>query len=387
MPHVLIFCEYTTLNGGERSMLATLPGIQKQGFRISVVTGSTGPLVEELTDQGVRTLSFEFRDEHGRRFSQTTIRERLARLVENEAPDLVHANSVAMSRLLGPVMRNTGRPSLGHLRDIVKMSATAIADLSCHNRLVAVSQATREWFVKAGVPASKIFVTANGVDLHVFRPRAKTGYLHRQLRLPSDAWLIAAIGQIGLRKGLDIVLEAVQHVFMRHGNGHLIVVGERYSEKAESRRFADQLRCHAESEALRGRVHFLGYRDDVHLVLPELTLLVHAARQEPFGRVLLEGAAIGLPIIATRVGGTCEIFPPSTHAALLVAPGNPVEISKAIDQLLNDSARCRAMGHAARRRALENFGIAAATDSLGDHYRELVFSGKSLRADSSFPFS
>ena len=375
MPHILLVCEYTTLNGGERSMLVTLPGLRKQGFRISVVTGSSGPLVEKLKGLDVRTRSFAFHDERGRRFPQSTLREGLARLVEYEAPQLVHANSVAMSRLLGPVMRIAGRPSLGHLRDIVKLSPTAIADLSCHNRLVAVSQATREWFVKAGIRPTKIHVTKNGVDLDVFKPRPQTGYLHRKLLLPSNALLMAAVGQIGLRKGFDIVLEAMRHVLKRHHNSHLIVVGERYSEKAESRRFAEQLRHRADTEALRGRVHFLGYRDDIHLVLPELTLLVHAARQEPYARVLIEGAATGIPIVATRVGGTTEIFPPNTHAACLVAPENPLETANAIDHLLSDSALRMAMGSAARRRAVENFGIAVATESLAGHYRELILSG------------
>ena len=97
---------------------------------------------------------------------------------------------------------------------------------------------------------------------------------------------------------------------------HYVIVGQRHSEKAESRQFATigqghaRLACTQRARAAPARVHFLGVRNDVCRLLDELTLLVHPARQEPLGRVLLEAAAAGVAVIATDVGGTPEIFPP-----------------------------------------------------------------------------
>ena len=59
-----------------------------------------------------------------------------------------------------------------------------------------------------GLDAEKTHVLYNGVDLEQFRPRPPTGYLHRELGLPADAQLIGNIGQIGLRKGQDVLLRA-----------------------------------------------------------------------------------------------------------------------------------------------------------------------------------
>ena len=61
-------------------------------------------------------------------------------------------------------------PSLGHLRDIVKLSARAVADLNCHGRLLAVSHATRSFHIAGGIAAEKTHVVYNGVDLEEFCP-------------------------------------------------------------------------------------------------------------------------------------------------------------------------------------------------------------------------
>src|SRR6185369_11888616 len=97
---------------------------------------------------------------------------------------------LAMGRLSGPVATEMQLPSIAHLRDIVGLSARAIADLDQHRRLLAVSQATRDYHVARGLTANKTFVAYNGVDLLRFQPRQPTGWLHRELNLPPEAILL-----------------------------------------------------------------------------------------------------------------------------------------------------------------------------------------------------
>jgi glycosyltransferase involved in cell wall biosynthesis len=279
-------------------------------------------------------------------------------------------------------------PSLGHLRDIVGLSAQAVADLNCHARLLAVSHATRAFHVAGGLTAEKTHVVYNGVDLQEFCPRSPTGYVHRELELPPESQLIGVIGQIGLRKGQDVLLCAARQIADQLPNVHYLVVGQRYSGKDESRRFERELHAVAQPPSAvqnvmhsRGRlcynsfcqrVHFLRVRSDVCRLLCELTLLVHPARQEPLGRVLLEAAAAGVAVVATNVGGTSEIFPPGKDAARLVPPDDANAIGNAILELLGDSARRRRLGAAARRRAEEQFDIRTSVGDLLRHYRALV---------------
>ena len=367
---VLLVCEYATLNGGERSMLSTLPGVGEARFRPIVAAPSQGPLADAIRAQGVELVPFEPRDPAGRRRPVEQLREELAGRIRQLGPKLVHANSLATGRLLGPVAAGLGVPSVAHLRDIVKLSSAAIADLNCHKRLLAVSEATRRFHVAQGLAAEKTQVLYNGVDLQQFRPRPATGYLHRELGLPPGVPLLGAIGQISLRKGLDVLVRAAQS-FCARTEARLLMVGERFSGKDESREFEAQLRRAAEGP-LCGRLHLLGPRADVDRLLNELTLLVHPARQEPLGRVLLEAGAAGVAVIATDVGGTREIFLPGCEAARLTAPDDPAALAVAVEDLLSDAAARARLGVMARRRIEEAFDRRRATLALVEHYGELA---------------
>ncbi len=405
MPEVLILCEYSTLNGGERSMLATLEGVRAAGFSPVVVAPPDGPLAEELSARRIESIPFCCRKPDGTRMSQERLREELAAVLRRRSPSLLHANSLAMGRLSGPVAAELALPSVSHLRDIVKLSSRAVADLNCHRRLLAVSRATLDFHVAGGVSPEKTHVVYNGVDLDEFRPRSDemptenvgwdklaqshqktakrawwdcaslshpTTYLHREFDLPIGAPLIATIGQIGLRKGQDTLLQAAETVAARLPNVHWLIVGERNSEKEESWQFERQLHLDSGEGGLCGRVHFLGRRNDIPRLLGELTLLVHPARQEPLGRVLLEAAAAGLAVVATDVGGTREIFPEASCSARLVPADDAPALAAAMLELLGDGALRGRMGAAARGQVEERFDSRRAAVNLVRHYQAVL---------------
>ncbi len=376
MPRVLLLCEFATLNGGERSMLATLDGIGEAGFSTVVAAPPTGPLAETLRRRGIEVEPFSAAEEtpggsgSQRRMPQARVREELAALIARQRADLVHANSLAMGRLSGPVVAALGLPSIAHLRDILRLSRQAVADLNCHARLVAVSRATRSFHVAQGLDAEKCHVLYNGVDLREFCCRPRSGYLHRELGLPPDARLVGTIGQIGPRKGQDVLARAAAQIARQRPDVHFLIVGERCSGKSESREF--EIALHDAAAAMPGRFHLLGLRADIPRLLGEVDLLVHPARQEPLGRVLLEAAAAAVPVVATDAGGTREIFPPESGSAVLVPPDDPVALAHAVLGLLEDRSRRDSLGAAARRRAEEAFHAEQAAEALAEHYRQVL---------------
>jgi glycosyltransferase involved in cell wall biosynthesis len=372
MPRLLILCEYPTLLGGERSMLATLPAVAADGFNVLVAAPPCGPLADELSRRGVALLKWQTHDETGRRFPLMQLRTDLANLLRTSSSDLLHANSLSTARISGPVAAECRVPSIGHLRDILKLAPQAIADLNAHSRLLAVSYATLDFHVAQGLAAAKCDVVYNGVDLAEFFPRPPTGYLHRELILPANAKFAAIIGQLGRRKGTDIALLAAQQIVAELPELHWLLVGERTSNKDESREFEITLHSMAAEARLSGRVHFLGNRSDIADLLAECHLLVHAARQEPLGRVLLEAVATGLAIVATEVGGTPEIFPAEADAAVLVPSDDSSALAGAISGLLHDNHRRKLLGTAARRRAESAFDIRNAASRLIEQYRSVL---------------
>jgi len=356
--------------------LAVLPYLQRAGFTFTFLAPAAGPLAEQIATLDVQQAAWSPHDDHGTRRALDSLRKQLQAAIVCIEPEIVHANSLSMTRVAGPVVASLGAAGVGHLRDIVRLSAAAVRDVNRMPHLIAVSHATRSFHVNQGVDASRMQVCYNGVDMKQFRPRPATGMLHRQLQLPHDALLVGTIGQIGLRKGTDVFVELAVCVAQRRSDIHFLDVGQRTSNKKEAIELEATLRRRANETPLQGHIHFLGTRRDVPDLLPDVDIVVHAARQEPLGRVLLESAAAAKAIVATDVGGTREIFPGDSDAAAIV-PKCDVdgvlgsELLEQVVRLLDDPPRRRQLGTAARRRIEQEFNVAKAAQQLVDAYQRV----------------
>ena len=371
---IALLFEYATLNGGERSMLACLDWLQRHesGWQFVAIAPESGWLAEALEERHVELIPLSVSAEPDRaRLSREAIEASLIEAVRRARADLLHANSLAMGRLAGGIADRLTIPTTSHLRDILKLSNASIADLNRNRRLIAVSNATREFHVARGLDADRVVVVHNGLDLEGFQPRAATGWLHDELKLPRSAKLLATIGQIGLRKGQNVLADAAPAIVCEQPNVYFVLVGERSSKKEESIAFERAIVDRFAEQGLADRLHRLGTRDDVQSLLAEITLLVHPAHQEPFGRVLLEAAACGVPVVATNVGGTSEIVVDG-ETGRLVPPRDSQALALAVNELLVDEETRRRMSLAARDRAVREFDIAHAAQSLADQWRSVL---------------
>ncbi len=345
--------EYSTLNGGENSILAVLKQLSDQHLSPVILAPSAGPLAERCRDVGLNHIPFQLADYRSNpELLSTTLND----LIDRHQLQLVHANSLSAGRKLGEVAAKINCPTTSHLRDIMSLSRPAIAALGQHRGLIAVSHATRNFHIQQGLQSENLVVIHNGIDLRQFRPRSPSGSLHEELQLPSDTIFAAVIGQICLRKGHHDVAQAAVMLKEKWPNLHFVIVGQRHSTKQESIDFDDQLTGIFHSARMEDRLHRIGWRNDLPALYPEFRLLVHAARQEPLGRVLLEAAASGIPIVATHVGGTEEIL---THkkSAWFVSPADPVGLAEGIDQLLSNSELSAQFSAQGRRTIEERFTI------------------------------
>ncbi len=362
-PKILLFCEYGTLNGGEFSLLAMLHTLAQSAFEFVAAVPSTGRLAGRLRDCGIPVRPLILRDTQGRKHSLKDVNTHLREHVTSVAPDLVHANSLAMGRMVGRIAGDLGVPCTAHLRDIIKLNRTAMADLNGSAGVVAVSQATKDFHVDQGLQADKVQVIYNGVDGNCFGPTARTGQLKQELGLSGNAVLVAAIGQICLRKGQTLLAQAAVALTSEFPDAHYLIVGERYSQKQESVGYEETLHQTFGAAGIEDRLHCLGFRHDIPKILNEIDLLVHPAHQEPLGRVLLEAAACACPIVATHVGGTGEILVHES-SALLVPPNDLDALTRAVGRLVKDRALATRLGNRARMTTADRFALPQATANL-----------------------
>jgi glycosyltransferase involved in cell wall biosynthesis len=366
--NVLYVSHTGRVSGAELSLLDLLTSLP-DSVRPTLACPEPGPLAGLAAGRGLRTVTIAGTAGSLKVSPRTTPRAvgelalaagRLARLAVALRADLVHANSVRAGLAAVPAGRLTRRPVVVHVRDRLPRGRLADASLRVAARggtvLLANSRFTADG-VTAVVPRARVRIVHNPVDLVRFDPaREDRGRARTALDLPPDGFVAGVVGQITPWKGQLEALQAVALLAGRHPGLRLVVAGEtKFVDAAtryDNRAYLARLRTTIERLGLGDRVRLLGERDDVPAVLRALDALLVPSWAEPFGRVVLEGMAMGVPVLATRVGGPAEIITDGEDGLLLV-PGAPERWAEALERLIGDGDAREALGAAGRRRAAD----------------------------------
>ena len=285
---------------------------------------------------------------------------RCRRFLQAHRIDLVHLNNSPLYGFMDwlPAARLMGIPCISHVRTYAtRRPGTAIGRflLRRFDRVVAVSRSAREAIVEAGVPSESVEVVYNGIDARAFCDGVTedVGAIRASLGLDDDDLMVAMVGHVRSWKGQDVAVEAFRLLRAEsRARMQLFLVG---SLPEESRVYQQRLRETIASAGLNDRIHLLGYTERVPDLMNAADVVLHASTEpEPGGRVLLEGMAMGKPVVASRLGCPPEVLSP--ECGILFDPSNPEELARILDDLLADPKRRRALG-AAGTRWVERFTL------------------------------
>jgi L-malate glycosyltransferase len=221
-------------------------------------------------------------------------------------------------------------------------------------------------------------VIHNPVDLARFHPGAADGsVVRRELGIDPGATVLAVIAQLTPWKGQDDAVRALaglrdrghEATLLLAGSAKFAAAGTQYDNVA----FERDLHLLVEELDLGERVRFLGERSDVPAVLAATDLLLMPSWREAFGRIAVEAMAVGVPVVATDVGGPPEIVEAGVEG-LLLPPRQPDLWAREIGQLLTEDGRLGAMGGKAIRRAAD-FELSAHAEAVLGTYRNLIPGG------------
>lgn len=223
--------------------------------------------------------------------------------------------------------------------------------------VAAVSAHLKAHMVAEGFPADKVRVVYNGISVGPLpsadvRQRVRSGW-----GVDDEAVVVGTIGRLDPVKDLGTLVGAMAPaIAMRRAV--LVVIGDG-AERAALERAARE-------RGAEGAVRFLGHREDARDLLAACDVYANSSIHEGISLTILEAMAAGLPVVATRVGGTPEILDES--CGCLVPARNPDALAAAIAQLAGDEPTRRALGRAARARVEERFTIERMVAEYRDMY-------------------
>lgn len=359
------------LRGSERCLLDLLTHLDRDSFQ-PVVWCNSPLMAEAVKALSVPVVQSRFPVLLGwqaPRFDVRGYRQLLAegqQLIEQYQIELLHANSAAPCQWLVPLARRNGIPVLAHLHARYLLRDRLSLRLHGVDLAVGVSQPVVEGLLADGLPDYRVTVVPNGIDVARLEAQAPSA-LRERFGIPAQAPLLAAVGSLIARKGIDLLLHALHRVHEAGFAAHLVVIGEG-PERANLERLSDRL-------GLNQCVHFVGEcSEPAGLLRSGVDMLVSGAREEVFGLVLAEGGCMGLPVVAPRVGGIAEVIEHG-KTGVLVAPNSAQTLAEGILTLLQHPERAKAMGEAGRLRVHKRFTAQANAHAIQDCYRRLLLGG------------
>jgi glycosyltransferase involved in cell wall biosynthesis len=356
------------MGGADKQLLSAAQEMRARGREVLIVSLTPlGPMGLEARRLGIPTESLEMR----RGFPDPRGLLRLVRLVRAWKPDVLHSHMIhanLMARALRlfvpvPVLVST-------IHNIYEGGRLRMAAYRLTNGLVdhmtIISEAAADRFTgERIVPKEILRVVPNGVDTDLYRnvPPGARETIRRSQGLDREfVWL--AVGRFEIAKDYPTMLRAFTAVRERRPDAVLLLVG-RGSLQPETEALAREL-------GLEAAVRFVGVRDDVPAFMSAADGYVMSSAWEGMPMVLLEGAAAGLPIVATKVGGNHEVVTEG-ESGLLVPPRDHDALAAAMLRLMAlPEAQRREMGARGREHVRAHYGLGRVVDRWEDVYHEVL---------------
>lgn len=337
------------LGGAERALTALATRLDPTRWLPSVIClAGRGRLAEVLDEANVACQCL---GAHRRNPVQAVTR--LARSLRQFRPELVqsfmfHANVASrLGSLCGGCPRVVGGLRVAEHEKRWHLVVDRLTDplSSCS---VCVSEGVLRFSRDVvGLDPTRLTVIPNGVDTAPFdaaqrMPRA-------QIHVPDDAHLALYLGRLDHQKGLPDLLDAAERVVVVHRNWYLALAGD----GPHRAWLLEQL---GQRAPLRGRVQWIGHREDVPGLLKSADVLVLPSLWEGMPNAVLEAMAARRPVIGTAVEGTEDLVVPGS-TGWLVPPHDVVALSQALIEAAGSPERCRRFGDEGRRRVEHEFSL------------------------------
>ena len=366
------------LYGASRSLIRLLQGLDRSRFLATVVLPEDGPLKSSIENLGVRVLvdrSLAIVSRYSSWIIVIGYRlpisvRRLCRFMRKENIDLVHTNTgVILSPGLAAKM--AGIPHIWHMRESFRATRPRLWEIysiyirMVSDKILAVSNATAAQFSDR----RKVTVIHNGFSLDEFAVGSNAGREFRQrFNVAETDLIIGCVGRIKWgRKGQEHLIQAASLLKARGLVLKCLIVGSPFPGNEIH---LERLKNLARDLNVQDEIIFAGELSDPKPAYAIMDIVVlPSAQPEPFGGVVMEAMAMGLPVIATNIGGSLDQIADGV-SGFLVPPSDPHALAEKIELLANDPELRRRMGAAGRERLAKNFSLTEMVKKIETVYQE-----------------
>ena len=344
-------------------LLPQLIAFREAGYEV-VGVSAPGEHVATLEAHGIRHLPLTRSTRAADVRADLATAVDFARLCRRLRPDIVHTHNPKpgvygriLARLTGvPVVVNTvhglyALPTDPWPKRLVVYTLERIATAFSQAELLQNPEDVPT-LRRLRVPAAKLHLLGNGVDLNRFDPevpRDARARVRAELGVSDEDVVVGLVGRLVAEKGYREVFAAAEQLRATHPDARVVVAGPTDLDKADAIT-QDEIDRAAEVAGVR----FLGMHTEVERLYPAFDLYVLASHREGFPRSAMEAAAMGLPLVLTDIRGCRQVVEHGSNG-LLVPARDPSALAAAIGQLVDDPSLRAAMGRAARDKALVEF--------------------------------
>ena len=352
-----------TWRGGQGQVRLLMRELRTAGHG-QLLLAPAGPLLEKVAAEGFDTVRWDTRGELDVR-GVLAARAALARF----APDIAHLHSAHAHTLGVLAARWAGVAGVVVSRRVdFRVGANPFSRLKYAlpvDRYFCISEGVAAAMRASGVPAARLALVPSGIDLAAVEAEAAAPApdLRAWLGLPADAEVVGSVAALEPHKNHALLLEAAPAVIAARPRAHFVWLGQ------DDGCGPALLRRRAEL-GLEARVHLPGFRADARALLRQFDLFALSSNEEGLGTSLLDAQCLGVPIVATAVGGVPEVVSDGVTGRL-VRELRPEPLAAALVAALADPV-ARAEWAAAGRTAVQAFGIARTASRTLAEYRAVL---------------
>jgi len=347
-----------TWRGGQQQVLYLVQRLTD--YHNIIACPPQSPLAERAKATGLKVFPVEMRGEWD--LSGVC---KLGKIIRKNAIGIVHLHSPhahALGLLAAKSVRNCKVILSRRVNFPIKRNILSRLKYSKVDRIIAISQKVKQVLMACGLAEEKIDVVYSGVDTERFQ-NVEADYLVSELALNREKLIIGNIAALTWDKDHKILIAAARDVVDEFPQVVFLIAGE-----GPLRREIEIL---IKRLNLEEKVKLLGFRQDIPEILSLLDLFVLSSRWEGLGTSLLDAFASRVPVVCTNVGGIPEIVKDGVNG-ILVPPGNPEALSRAIISLLENRDLARRIAEEGFQLVKERFSIERMVEETRKIYDRLA---------------